>query len=54
MALALSFRTCPAAPQRDDRGQVSFSLSDLVAALCTGLDHAHRHEAVLDRREGRA
>lgn len=54
MALALSFRTCPAAPPRDDRGQVSFSLTDLVAALCTGLDHAHRHEAVLDRREGRA
>ncbi|WP_444454828.1 hypothetical protein ACTTAI_05640 [Rhodobacter capsulatus] len=54
MTLALFSRSRPAVPQHDDRAQVPFSLSDLVAALSTGFDHAQWYETMLDRREGRA
>lgn len=52
MTLALFSRSRPALPRHDDRALVPFSLSDLVAALSTGFDHAQRYEAMLDRREG--
>lgn len=54
MTRALLHRFRPAALPRDDRASASFSLTDLIAALSSGFDHAQCCEALLDRREGRA